>query len=98
MRNLIGKLQSYWLADASFVTLLIMLVTAVFVLPIIMELSGRGVLLFNILLLSVFFSGIFSTRTAGLIALSAFYLVFTWRCASFVSGKTRIHFLFWKMS
>ena len=71
MRNLIGKLQSYWLADASFVTLLIMLVTAVFVLPIIMELSGRGVLLFNILLLSVFFSGIFSTRSVGLIALSA---------------------------
>jgi len=71
MRNLIGKFQSYWLADASFVTLLIMLVTAVFVLPIIMELSGRGVLLFNILLLSVFFSGIFSTRSVGLIALSA---------------------------
>ena len=71
MRNLIGKFQSYWLADASFVTLLIMLVTAVFVLPIIMELSGRGVLLFNILLLSVFFSGIFSTRSVGLISLSA---------------------------
>ena len=71
MRNLIGKLQSYWLADASFVTLLIMLVTAVFVLPIIMELSGRGVLLFNILLLSVFFSGIFSTRSVWLISISA---------------------------
>lgn len=71
MRNLIGKLQSYWLADASFVTLLIMLVTAVFVLPIIMEVSGRGVLLFNILLLSVFFSGIFSTRSVPLMALSA---------------------------
>jgi hypothetical protein len=71
MRKLIGKLQSYWLTDASFVTLLIMLVTAVFVLPIIMELSGWGVLLFNILLLSVFFSGIFSTRSVGLIAISA---------------------------
>ena len=71
MRNLIKKLQSYWLADASFVTLLIMLVTAVFVLPIIMELSGQGVLLFNILLLSVFFSGIFSTRSVGLISISA---------------------------
>jgi len=71
MRKLIGKLQSYWLADASFVTLLIMLVTAVFVLPIIMELSSLGVLLFNILLLSVFFSGIFSTRSVWLIAISA---------------------------
>jgi Ion channel len=71
MRNLMAKLQSYWLTDTSFVTLLIMLVAAVFVLPIIMELSGWGVLLFNILLLSVFFSGIFSTRSVGLIALSA---------------------------
>ena len=71
MRKLIGKLQSYWLTDASFVTLLIMLVAAVFVLPVIMELSRWGVLLFNILLLSVFFSGIFSTRSVGLIAISA---------------------------
>lgn len=71
MRALIDKLQSYWLADASFVTLLVMLFTAVFILPIIMVLGGRGVLLFNILLLAVFFSGIFSTRSVGLIALSA---------------------------
>jgi hypothetical protein len=71
MRNLFTRLQSYWLADASFVTLLIMLLAAVFVLPVIMELSGKGVLLFNVLLLSVFFSGIFSTRNVWLIALSA---------------------------
>jgi hypothetical protein len=71
MRKIIRNLQSYWLADASFVTLLIMLIAAVFVLPVIMELSGRGVLLFNILLLSVFFSGIFSTRSIALIAVSS---------------------------
>jgi hypothetical protein len=71
MRNLIRALQSYWLADASFVTLLIMLVTAVFVLPVVMEASGRGVLLFNTLLLAVFFSGIFSTRSVRLMAVSA---------------------------
>jgi hypothetical protein len=71
VRKLVGKFQSYWLADASFATLLVMLVAAVFVLPVFMELSGKGVLLFNILLLSVFFSGIFSTRSIGLIALSA---------------------------
>jgi len=71
MRKLIRHLQSYWLADASFLTLLVMLIAAVFVLPVIMEVSGRGVLLFNILLLSVFFSGIFSTRSTGLIAVSA---------------------------
>ena len=71
MRNLIRNFQSYWLADASFVTLLIVLIAAVFVLPAIMEISGHGALLFNILLLSVFFSGIFSTRSVGLIAISA---------------------------
>ena len=71
MRSLIGKLQSYWLGDASFMPLLVMLVAAVFVLPVIMEFSGHGVLLFNVLLLSVFFSGIFSTRNAGLMAVSA---------------------------
>jgi hypothetical protein len=71
MRNLIRQFQSYWLADASFVTLLIILIAAVFVLPVIMEISGHGVLLFNILLLSVFFSGIFSTRSVALISVSA---------------------------
>lgn len=71
MRNLIRKFQSYWLEDASFVTLLIMLIAAVFVLPVIMEFSDHGVLLFNILLLSVFFSGIFSTRSVGLMSVSA---------------------------
>ncbi len=71
MRNVIRKFQAYWLADASFVTLLVMLIAAVFVLPVIMEVSSHGVLLFNILLLSVFFSGIFSTRSVGLMSVSA---------------------------
>ena len=75
MRNLIIKFQAYWLADASFITLLIMLIAAVFVLPVIMEISGRGVLLFNMLLLSVFFSGIFSTRSVVLISVSAILFV-----------------------
>jgi hypothetical protein len=71
MRDLIRKFQAYWLADASFVTLLVMLVAAVFVLPVIMEVSDHGVLLFNVLLLSVFFSGIFSTRSTGLVTVSS---------------------------
>jgi Ion channel len=71
MRKLITTLQSYWLADASFVTLLLVLIGTVFVLPIIMGTTDRGILLFNILLLMVFFSGVFSTRSVGLISLSA---------------------------
>lgn len=71
MRDILKRFQSYWLADASFVTLQIMLIAAVFVLPIVMEVSGRGVLLFNVLLLGVFFSGIFSTRSVWLMSVSA---------------------------
>jgi hypothetical protein len=71
MRTVFRKFQAFWLADASFVILLVMLIAAVFVLPVVMEFSSHGVLLFNALLLSVFFSGIFSTRSVGLIALSA---------------------------
>lgn len=71
MRTLVRKFQAYWLADASFVTLLVMLITAVFVLPVVMEFTSHGVFLFNALLLSVFFSGIFSTRSVWLIVLSA---------------------------
>lgn len=47
MRYPVTKLQSYWLADASFATLLIMLIAAVFVLAAIMETSDHGVLLFR---------------------------------------------------
>jgi hypothetical protein len=71
MHSLLKKFQSYWLADASFLTLLVMLIAVVFVLPIVMENSGRGVLLFNVLLLSVFLSGIFSTPSVPLMSLSA---------------------------
>jgi hypothetical protein len=71
MRNLMGKFQSYWSADASFITLLIMLVTVVFVLPIITEFGGPGIRVFNILLLGMFFSGIFSTRSIALKTISA---------------------------
>lgn len=71
MRDLLRKFQAYWLADASFVTLLVVLICAVFVLPVVMEITDHGVLLFNTLLLGVFFSGIFSTRNVGLIVLSS---------------------------
>jgi membrane protein YdbS with pleckstrin-like domain len=63
MRNLIGKFQSYWLADASFVTLLIMLVSAVFVLPIIMEFRGaRRTVVQHTFVERVFFRDILDTQ------------------------------------
>ncbi|PKV63551.1 potassium channel family protein [Pontibacter ramchanderi] len=71
MLQFLKKLRSYWLGDVSFVVLLIMLVAVVFVLPVIMEMSEHGVLLFNVLLLSVFLSGTFSTDNYWVMMLSA---------------------------
>lgn len=70
MKKYVDKLQRYWLADVSFATLLFMLIGAVFVLPIVMANSDQGVLMFNILLLSVFLTGAFSTPNKWLITLS----------------------------
>ncbi|MBB4118139.1 MAG: ion channel [Mesonia hippocampi] len=70
MKNYVNKIQSYWLADVSFVTLLVMLLCVVFVLPIVMATSNQGILLFNVLLLSVFLSGAFSTNNKWLIFIS----------------------------
>ncbi|WCM42757.1 potassium channel family protein [Flavobacterium sp. CBA20B-1] len=70
MKRYINKLQSYWLADVSFATLLVMLIAVVFVLPIVMQNNNHGVLVFNILLLSVFLTGAFSTSNKWLIFIS----------------------------
>lgn len=66
----IDKFRSFWLEDLSFVILLLMLLLIVFCVPIIMSNSVHGIQLYNIILLSVFFSGIFSTRNKWLILIS----------------------------
>src|SRR6056297_3734852 len=95
MPNIFRRFQSFWLADASFVALLIMLISTVFVLPVIMDSSGQGLLLFNILLLSVFFSGLFSTRSVWLVALSAtlFSIHLTLRIISFTDNPFSFYVL-----
>lgn len=76
MLKFLHKLQSFWLEDLSFVLLLVMLALVVFVVPVIMENSTHGVLLFNTILLSVFLSGIFSTRNKWLVMASASLFIF----------------------
>jgi hypothetical protein len=71
MLLIIKKIRSYWLGDVSFVVLLTMLVAVVFLLPIVMENSEQGVLLFNVLLLSVFLSGIFAANNYWVMMLSS---------------------------
>ena len=76
MRRFLQKFQSFWLEDLSFVLLLVMLALMVFVVPIIMVNSTNGVLLFNTILLSLFGSGIFSTRNKWLVMTSASLFIF----------------------
>ena len=71
MKKALEKFQTFWLEDLSFVLLLLMLFLVVFIAPVIMNNSGEGVLLYNTILLSVFFSGIFSTRNKWLMLTSA---------------------------
>lgn len=76
MRKFLQKFQSFWLEDLSFVLLLIMLLLVVFIIPVVMENSVHGVFLFNTILLSVFLSGIFSTRNKWLVTASASLFIF----------------------
>lgn len=71
MKKVLTRFQSFWLEDLSFAVLLAMLLSVVFIIPIVMHRSTHGVALFNLILLSVFFSGIFSTRNRWLASISA---------------------------
>lgn len=70
MRRHIVKFKKYWIEDASFLTLLFMLMVAVFIVPTIMEYSNSGALILNLILMSAFFIGIFSTDKKGLVIIT----------------------------
>ncbi|ASW73901.1 transporter [Chryseobacterium piperi] len=70
MKKALEKFQTFWLEDLSFVVLLLMLFLVVFITPVIMDNSKEGILLYNTILLSVFFSGIFSTRNKWMMLIS----------------------------
>lgn len=71
VKTVISKFKSFWLEDISFVTLLFMLLLVVFVVPVMITRSNQGILLYNVILLSVFLSGIFSTSNKWMILLSS---------------------------
>jgi hypothetical protein len=70
MRKHLHKFKKYWIEDASFLTLLFMLLVAVFIIPTVIEYSQSGVLMLNLILMSSFFIGIFSSDNKRLIALT----------------------------
>ncbi len=75
MIKYLRKFRVYWLRDASFATLLAMLVLMVFVLPVAMSSMERGDNLLHVMLLFLFFVGIWSADTQQLVVISAVFFV-----------------------
>lgn len=61
MKVFLKKLKNYWESDASFISLLAMLVITIFILPIIIDRGTDTTLLLNIMFIGLFFVGIFSS-------------------------------------
>jgi len=70
-KQVFGAFRSYWLRDASFISLLIVLVFIVFFLPALIGMENVGMNLVNISLLAIFFVGIWSSQNKMELALSA---------------------------
>ena len=70
MKKYFEKAKNYWISDASFVTLLLMLLFMVFVLPIMIDKEGDSTLFLNIMFIALFFVGIFSAREKGFLIAS----------------------------
>jgi hypothetical protein len=76
MRKYFEKAKNYWISDASFVTLLLMLLFTVFLLPIMIDKEGDSTLFLNIMFIALFFVGIFSANTKPLILISSILVSF----------------------
>jgi hypothetical protein len=70
MKKTITQIKDYWLSDASFLTLLIMLIFIVFVMPVLIDLGYDSILFLNIMFIALFFTGIFSAKENILIVLT----------------------------
>jgi hypothetical protein len=70
MFHYIKKAKNYWVSDASFGTLLIMLLFTVFVLPVMIEREGDTTIFLNIMFILLFFVGIFSAMEKGFLIAS----------------------------
>ncbi|UZD23603.1 ion channel [Algoriphagus halophytocola] len=87
VKYVVNSFTNYWLTDASFSVLLLILVFTVFVLPILIEYGHVHALFVNSAFLFLFFTGIWSSRKKWLIALTAvlFFTQLTLRIIRFSS-------------
>lgn len=72
IRRLVKHINEYWLNDASFVALLVVLIFSVFFLPILIEFGHVNMLFVNLVFISLFFIGIWSSNNRFLIVLTTF--------------------------
>ncbi|MBN7810714.1 two pore domain potassium channel family protein [Algoriphagus sp. H41] len=70
VKHAIRRITDYWLNDASFVVLMLMLVFTVFILPILIDYGHVNMLFVNVVFMFLFFTGIWSSDNKGLIALT----------------------------
>jgi hypothetical protein len=71
VKRVLGRISDYWLNDASFGLLLIILIFTIFVLPVLVEYGKVETIFFNTVFLFLFFTGIWSSRNRYLIALTS---------------------------
>lgn len=64
------KAKNYWVSDASFVTLLAMLLFTVFILPVMIDREGDSTIFLNIMFILLFIVGIFSAMERGFLIAS----------------------------
>ncbi|WP_205945295.1 potassium channel family protein [Pedobacter hiemivivus] len=72
MKRIINKVKDYWHSDTSFITLLVMLFFMVFIMPVLLEGAVVDILFLNILFLTLYFIGIFSSEDKWNIYVSSF--------------------------
>lgn len=70
VRHAFNSFTDYWLTDASFAVLLLILIFTVFVLPILIDYGHVHALFVNTVFLFLFFTGIWSSRHKVLVVLT----------------------------
>lgn len=71
MKRFLVRFRNFWIQDVSFITLLFMLGFTIFILPTLLELVLDDLFLLNVMIMAIFFTGIWSAKTKWLITLSA---------------------------
>jgi hypothetical protein len=75
LRHIINKVKDYWHSDTSFITLLVMLIFMVFIMPVLVEGGIVDIFFLNVLFLTLYFIGIFSSEDRWNMYLSSFLFI-----------------------